>query len=123
MANKLKYDPSFCNELVEWMGKGLSYITWGPFHKPRISVACMYEWEKDFPEWKEAKQTCYALALGYYEVLLRQKASGQKKDIDTRAVTFALATRFHKEYGEMQKIDHTSNGNTVNVKFVAPDGD
>ena len=130
MSN-IKYKKIFCEEITEWLGKGYSYITWGPSHTPRISVATMYEWEKSHPEWSEAKSIGYALGLKFFESLLISETVGvlpeqlkkmNSKGINLTSVMFALKTRFHKEYGEINKIDHTSNGKTLNVNFIDNDG-
>lgn len=68
----------------------------------------LYEWEKEEPEFAQAKKDAMQSAFNFWEKLLVAKAYGQKKDIDITAVIFALKTRFHKEYGEYQKIAHTT---------------
>jgi hypothetical protein len=128
MSRPDSFRPEYCDELIRWMAQGKSYITWGAKHSPRVAQTTMYEWEKKFPDWVEAKKTGYALGLDYYENLLQAVALGivpnelkelGSKRIDITAVIFVLKTRFHREYGEMQKIDHTSNGkDLLSVEFV-----
>ena len=119
----IKYRKAYCEELIKWMGKGKSYITWGAKHDPRIATSTQYNWEKDFPEWKEAKRIGYALGLDYYENLLQSvmlgivpgelKALGSK-NINLTAVIFTLKTRFHNQYGEISKVDHSNKDGTLN---------
>jgi hypothetical protein len=115
------YRPEYCQELIEHMSKGFSYITWGPSKRPRISVSAMYEWEKRHPEWLEAKKIGYSEGLRFFETLLILKAHDSGKKHDMTAALFALRTRFHKEYGEFQKIDHTSSDGSLSVNFVGTD--
>ena len=64
-------------------------------------------------EFEAAKDLAFAYGQMFYEKRLAVKTSGQKleginaKDIDTSCLIFALKTRFHKTYGERQKIEQT----------------
>lgn len=118
MTRETSYRQEYCEELIEWMAKGKSYIAWGANHSPRFSYVTQYNWEKQFPEWKEAKKIGYALGLTYYENLLQACLVGVippelkkhgSKGVNITAAIFVLKTRFHKEYGEISKIDHRSS--------------
>lgn len=122
-----KYKKKFCKSLIDHMSKGKSYITWGPTQEDRISPATQYLWEKAQPDWLDAKEMGYALGLAYYEKLLTAVMLGivppelknlGSKRIDLTAVIFTLKTRFCKEYGEKQQIEHTSPDKILSVNFV-----
>jgi hypothetical protein len=102
------------------MARGFSYETFAA--EVGTHRVTMYDWEKRYPEWVEAKRTGYEKALAFWENLLVSKAFGQKKEADIAAIIFCLKTRFHKHYGEKQKIDHTSSDGTMSpteIKIVA----
>lgn len=112
-----KYKEEFCEELIEWMAEGKSYMTWGAMRTPTISKTQQYKWEQDHPEWKEAKEIGYAKGLAFFETLLRSCALGVvppqlknmgAKNLNLTAIIFTLKTRFHEEYSERQKIEHTN---------------
>lgn len=110
------------------MSKGYSYSTFGG--EIGVSRQTLHLWEKDFPEWKEAKGIGYERGLKFFETLLITKAVGRKLKnseygIDLSAATFALRSRFHKEYGD--KVQHdvevNPNANKITVEFVKPKPD
>lgn len=119
--NPTKYKPEYCQDLIEHMSKGLSYTTWGADHN--IATSTIYQWEKDIPEWKEAKEKAFKKAQEFFEKRLIAKVSGQEikgfdsKKVDTTCLIFALKTRFHKDYSEKQQIEQkTEERRIVEVK-------
>jgi hypothetical protein len=118
MANTLQYKKEFCEMLVEHGKTGMSYHSFAG--SVGVSRETLYNWEDNYPEFKEAKKIAMESAFQFWEKLLVAKAYGQKKDIDITAVIFALKTRFHKEYGEYQKISHTTDkeDGPIEVAFV-----
>jgi hypothetical protein len=104
MANTRRYKKEYCEMLKEHAKTGRSYTAFAA----EIGVCrdTLYDWEQLHPEWKAAKKEAFDTAFNFWEKLLISKAVGQKKDIDLTAVIFTLKTRFHKEYGEYQKIAH-----------------
>lgn len=49
-----KYDPLYCEALIEHMGKGLSYEAFAG--SIQVSKKTLYSWEKEFPEFLNAKE-------------------------------------------------------------------
>jgi hypothetical protein len=118
MANTRQYKKEYPDMLREHGKTGMSYHSFAG----AIGVCrdTLYDWEVKYPEFKEAKKDAMEAAFQFWEKLLVAKAYGQKKDIDITAVIFALKTRFHKEYGEYQKIAHTTDkeDGPIEVAFV-----
>lgn len=119
------YKPEYCELLIKTMKQGYSLASFaGDIGKSRDTV---YNWMKKYPEFKEAHQVGKQLALKFFETMLinctmgiipeQLKQLGSKK-IDVTAVIFALKTRFHKDYGETQKIDHSSSDGSLRLEFV-----
>lgn len=99
----LQYKKEFGLKLIEHMSKGLSYESFGP--EVGVHRYTLYDWEKKYPEWLQAKREAQDKALKFWESLLTAKAYGAKKEVDITAVIFCLKTRFHHTYGERQKVD------------------
>jgi DNA-binding XRE family transcriptional regulator len=114
-----KYKKEFCQMLKDHMRQGYSYATFGP--KVGVARSTLYEWEKHYPEWVEAKSIAMDSAQQFFETRLIAKIAAKEIDgfdpklIDTSCLIFALKTRFHKDYGEKQQVEHI--GEMVNVNF------
>ena len=100
--------------LVDHMGQGFSYDSFPAYLDEKgermVGVTTMYDWEKVHIDWRKAKGQAHAKALRYYEKLLRAgmvgadlKVNNKLAKIDKTLLIFALKTRFHKIYGEIQK--------------------
>ena len=122
-----KYRAEYCEMLVKHMAGGNSFMTFGV--DIDVSSVTLHAWVKKHPEWAEAKRKGYAAGLKFFEQLLTSASVGILPDklkqlnssgINMTAVIFALKTRFHKEYGEINKVDHTSSDGSLEVGFVAP---
>lgn len=67
MARPTKYDPKFCEELVKHMAKGLSFEAFAG--AIGVTKATLYNWEKDFPEFLDAKGIGWEKARIFWEEL------------------------------------------------------
>jgi hypothetical protein len=74
----------------------------------------LYRWVKEKPEFSDAISRGYALGLQYFENLLIGKTNGTKRNVDTSCILFILKTRFHKEYGDLQK--HEVSVSQITIK-------
>jgi DNA-binding XRE family transcriptional regulator len=96
--------------LIKHMATGMSYESFGA--EVNVGKTTIYEWEKQHPDWKEAKEIAMLKAHSFFEKRLIAKTSGQKfnnenfdaKLIDNSCLIFALKTRFHKTYGEKKEV-------------------
>lgn len=106
-----KYKPEYCQMLIDHMKAGRSFSTFVAV--TMASRKTMYEWIDKYPEFKEAKEVAFALSQKFFEDRLIAKGSGQEiegintKDIDLGAIIFPLKTRFHQDYGEKNRHEHT----------------
>lgn len=122
MANTSTFKPEYCEMLVDHMRQGNSYSTF------ILKVGCtrktLYNWEKDFPEWANAKEEGMQAAKSFLESRLMVKASGQKvegidpKLIDTTCLIFALKTRFHETYGDKTKHEVSGDGVKIELHYA-----
>jgi len=114
--NPVKYREEFCDLLVEHMKMGKSYDSFPSriydHCKMYVGLTTMYDWEKKYPEWKNAKAIAVSKALDFYETRASVKVSGQTvkgidaKLIDSYVLMGMLKTRFYKIYGDKQRIEH-----------------
>ena len=118
-----KWKPEFCEALIKHMAKGYSYTTFSL--EANVTSTTLYEWEKSYPEFAEAKVEAFDAAKKFFEDRLMAKidagpASINAKNIDTTCLIFALKTRFHKEYGDKskQELDVTSDGKPIKIVYA-----
>jgi len=128
-----KYKPEFCDAVIDHMSSGKSLASFQAriYDEFRIRVTrkTFYNWQDRYPEFKKAVDTGKAKALIFFEELLLAGSSGvmpkelqdkKSKGINLSGVIFALKTRFHREYGEKQQVDHVSSDGSLQIQFVGP---
>ena len=114
--NNTKYDPLFCKDLIEHLGKGYSLASFPAtiYQKYQILISrrIMDIWVNQHPEFAQAKELGLSLSLRYYETLLTYHVSGripektkeqQNRPMSQTMLIFTLKTRFWREYGNIQK--------------------
>ena len=124
LAN-IKYKPEYCELLIKHLAKGLSFDTFGA--TVNVGRSTVYDWFDRYPEFKEAKAIAEQEGQAFFEKRLSIKISGQEikgidaKKIDTTCLIFALKTRFHKTYGDRQKIEYSADDATKKAIKLAYD--
>lgn len=103
-----KYKDEFCQIVIDEMSKGFSITATAA--TLGVCKDTVYDWKKKIPAFSDAINQGYALGLKHFENLLMKKVDGTKRNVDTSCLLFVLKTRFHKEYGEIQKheVKHSS---------------
>jgi hypothetical protein len=114
------YKPEYCEQLVKFMSQGYSVASFGA--EVKKTKQTLYNWIDKYPEFAEAHAIGKQAALKFFELMLINCAMGivpeqlkklGSKKVDVTAVIFALKTRFHREYGEVQKVDHTTSDGSM----------
>lgn len=59
------YKPEYCEKLIEHMAEGLSYEAFAG--AVRVSVDTLYQWEKDQPDFSEAKKIGVGVSRIFWE--------------------------------------------------------
>lgn len=117
-----KYDPKYCEEVVEVMGKGLSLTAFaGHINVDRSTIDT---WREQFPEFHLACRRGQAKRTQYLEGgMLERDMPGPA----VNARRFALANAAPEEWREKQSLEHTgANGGpiqsdvTIKVEFLSP---
>ena len=114
----LQYKKEFCKLLVEHMSQGHSFSTFSTI--AGVTRTTLYDWVDKYKEFADAKMNGEESAKKFLEKRLMAKISGQDlskigidtRKIDTTALIFALKTRFYKEYGDRQKVEHHTSEET-----------
>ena len=60
-----KYKPEYCKKLMEHMAQGFSYESFVSVTK--VSLDTMYRWEKQNPEYFEAKKIAIGMSRYFWE--------------------------------------------------------
>lgn len=100
------YKPEYCQMLIDHMSTGLSYNTFVVVAK--VNLDTLYEWEKQHPEFSEAKKEAFAHAQSYWERLGQALVTGVTKG-SAAAWIFNMKNRF--KWTDRQDI--TSGGNEI----------
>jgi hypothetical protein len=104
-----KFKHEYCEDLIRWFKAGNSYT---PFAlEVGVNPDTLYQWEKDYPEWKEAKASAMVAGKKWLEDKLAiklgefRRGGANPKDIDLGCLLFALKTRYWKDYGDKSKLE------------------
>ena len=92
-----KYKPQYCQELIDHMTKGLSYECFIPSDQ-YVRTSTLYEWEKKFPDFSEAKATAFHKNRIFWESIGVNQASGiVQHDVpgNATAYVFNMKNRFN----------------------------
>ena len=67
MARKTKYLDIYVNDLIKHMKSGNSFTSFAS--KIGVNIDTLYEWERKYPEFSEAKKTAFAHSQAFWEDL------------------------------------------------------
>lgn len=106
-----KYDPKFCEELIEHMKEGLSFESFAA--KCDCCKDTLYEWANVHEEFSDAKKIGSEHCRIFWEKLGTMGASGGLNNFNATAWIFNMKNRFRSEWNDTQKVEQTS---TVSIK-------
>jgi hypothetical protein len=92
MGRPPKYKPEYCQLLLDHMESGLSYLSFAG--KVRVAFKTLFEWEKDYPEFKEAKEQGMALSLLWDEDLLNRGTNGKVRGYNAASHKWKMTNRY-----------------------------
>jgi hypothetical protein len=119
-----KYEPEYCEKLVEHMAKGLSFETFAAVigcHR-----ATMYEWVKFFPEFAEAKEVAFEECQLFWEQLginnivnisenFGEGAGSKSTSLNSQVWIFNMKNRFKWRDRQVDESEVVVNNNVGNV--------
>lgn len=91
-----KYLPEFCERLINHGASGYSYVSFAA--TVSVTHETLKNWEKSFPEFKEAKELGKLKCLFFWENLAIENITRSSKDFNAALWIFNMKNRF-KEYG------------------------
>lgn len=97
-----KYDPEYCEQIVEFMSNGYSVMAFAG--SIRVSRSTVYKWAEGNPSFSDALKAAQAAAAQWWEDRLRQVAATGEGN--AAAAIFALKNRASDEWREKQEVEH-----------------
>jgi len=83
------YKPEYCQMLIDHMAEGFTYTSF-PARLPKGCVATLYNWEKEHPEFLEAKNRGKVLLQFWDEGNLNEMITGENSKGNTAAAIFKM---------------------------------
>lgn len=115
-----KYDPSFCDVVIEFgkQGKSVTYMA----ALLDVAKSTIYEWEKVYPEFSDALTRARQWAQVWWE---DHGQIGMTADKFNAAVwSRSMAARFPDDWREVKARDHTSSDGSMTppkqINIVSP---
>jgi len=114
-----KYRPEYCEALIAHMKTGLSYTTF--CNHCNCCVDTLYEWEKQHPEFSEAKKRAFAAGQEFWELAGINGIFAEDKGpkLNASAWIFNMKNRF--KWTDRQDV--TTDGDKIenNLKVYLPE--
>ncbi len=118
-----KYDPKYCEMLIEHRSKGFSFESFAAVigtHR-----ATLYEWAKVHPEFSDARNIAKELCLMYFEQIAKDAMEGKIEKFPIALWVFSMKNKFNwsdkKEDDDGKKkfepivIDLPNAGRTIEI--------
>jgi hypothetical protein len=96
------YRPEYCEMLVQHMAEGLSYSSFAAVAD--VCFDTLYEWEKVYPEFSEAKKRGRPKAKMTLEKTAMMAVRGELEKYNATMLIFMLKNMFPEEYKDRQEV-------------------
>lgn len=103
-----KYAEEFCQKLIDHMSEGFTYEAFAG--KVAVNLDTLYQWEKDYPSFSEAKKIGRAAQQSANEKLIQDIAKGKIRNGNATAAIFILKNCHPKTWRDRHEIDHRDLG-------------
>ena len=114
-----KYDPKYCDMIIEHMEGGLSIESFGGVVD--VSKSTIYEWIDNFSEFSDSVKTGTEKSRLFWEkagvkgLFNRSESGVGSESFNTANWIFNMKNRFRDEWRDKQEVDHTTNGESINI--------
>jgi len=108
-----KYDPAFCDQVVELMKEGLSFAAVAG--ALGVSRDTIYEWAEAHPEFSDTKKIGKAVSQLFWERQLIAIARGLVVGSPTTAVIFGLKNRADLDWRDKTEVKHEGGTPVINI--------
>ena len=106
-----KYDPAYCDEIIEFMSRGYSVTAFAG--SIRVARSTVYKWADENPEFSDALKTAQAISALWWENRLRDVA--EKNEGNAAAAIFGLKNRAAEDWRDKQTIEGTGPDGALNI--------
>lgn len=114
-----KYDPAYCDQIVEHMAEGASMTSFAA--EIDVARSTLNEWAEHHPEFSEAIKRAKAKCAAWWEKKARDGAGGG--EVNPTLVIFGLKNMGADDWRDKQEIDHRSPDRSMSptrIEIVAP---
>lgn len=98
-----KYNPNYCNEVIECLGKGHSVTAFAG--EIGVARSTVFKWAEEHPEFSDALKVGQAKATQFWETILASVALTGKGN--ATAVIFGLKNRAGEDWADKLVNEHT----------------
>jgi len=123
-----KYDPSYCEAIVEHLGEGASIASFAA--EIGVARSTINQWAEDYPEFSEALKVAKAKCAAWWEARLREIAKAGGGPGASTAVIFGLKNMAADDWRDKQEHEHTGadggpmeHQHRFQVEFIGPGKD
>ena len=120
MGRPTKYDPAYCEALVEHMSEGASLLSFAA--SIDVARSTLTEWADVHPEFSEAVSRGKAKCAAWWEAAARNLAL--KGEGNATMCVFGLKNMGSDEWRDKQEVEHSGavKVERIAVEFAKPEG-
>lgn len=118
MARPTKYDPAYCDAVVEHCATGASLTSFAA--EIDVARSTINEWMEANPEFSEAVKRAKAKCAAWWEKNARDGATGAK-DVNPTLCIFGLKNMASEDWREKQEVQHSGGMKVERVERVIVD--
>jgi hypothetical protein len=111
MGRPTKYDPAFCDVVIELGKQGASKVEMAC--KLGISRDSFDVYEKTHPGFSEAVKEAVAYSQAWWEEKGRNATFGRVDNFNATSFIFNMKNRFPKDWKDNKQLDHTSSDRSM----------
>lgn len=100
-----KYDPKYCDMLIDHMNSGLSYESFAG--QLGVNRSTLYQWEKDYPEFSDSKSIGKEKLLLFFEKMGLMAMTGKIKNFN--ASTYIFSAKNKIGWTDKQEVEQTND--------------
>jgi hypothetical protein len=113
MGRPAKYKPEYCQMLIDYMSEGYSYESFGA--EVDVNRDTLYNWEKLFKDFSDAKSIAKLKQLRHDEKLLKELTKGEHGR-SANAISHIYKMKCsHQGWIEKQVIEQTNKNIQINI--------
>jgi len=123
MVMPSKYDPSYCEAVIEHCKDGSSITSFGA--SVGVSRTTITNWQHEFPKFGEAVQIAKAHAAAWWEERARLVVANGGTSAQSTLCMFGMKNMGREDWADRQEVEHSGKDGTplgFKVTFGSADG-